>query len=67
MTIKENDVMGEYRTRARVLRQHFDIYGYGNFDLTIEDIADVLQALDSQQRERILEDLYVRLEAIRMV
>lgn len=62
-----NPQKDRYIFLATIIYKHFGIYGYGNFSLTIEDVATLLQALDDKDPEKALKELYVRLEAIRMV
>ncbi len=59
--------MNNHLERAKALQKYFGVFGYGNFDLTVEDIAELLRALESDNPDQSLEELYARLEATRMV
>lgn len=56
----------KFLERAALLRRNFAIYGYGNFDLTLEETALILQMLEVDDAEKLLEGLYAELEAIRL-
>lgn len=55
-----------YKQKAKTLRECFDIYGYGNFDLTLEEIAQVLEILDQPRPKIKLRRLYVQLKNTRL-
>lgn len=59
--------MDKYKRRAQALRKHFGIFGYGHFDLTEDDVAELLRILERTNPEKGLDELYARLEALRMV
>lgn len=55
-----------YVKLAMLLEKNFAIYGYGNFDLTTEETAKILELLGGDNPEAELEALYVQLKAIRL-
>jgi hypothetical protein len=57
-----------YKKKAELLLEHFWLAGYGHFDLTLEEIAEILKILDGTPKEakNKLDKLYERLEKIRM-
>lgn len=62
--------MEDYIQRAEILTKFFNIYGYGNFDLSLEEIARIIEILDSKKDPQYLEAnlqlLYERLYKTRM-
>lgn len=58
--------MDKYLTKAAQLRKHFDIYGYGNFDISLKELAELLRILDSENVGKELKRFYERLEHERM-
>ena len=63
-------VMEKYIERAKILVKFFNIYGYGNFDLSLEEIARIIEILDEKKDnpylEANLQELYERLHKTRM-
>lgn len=59
-----------YRERAEVLTKYFGIYGNGNFDLSTEEIAEILRLLSVKEEKAYLECnlqlMYERLYKLRM-
>ena len=51
--------------KAKLLTKYFNIYGYGNFDLTLEEISELLTLTEKEDSEG-LSNLYERLYKIRM-
>lgn len=62
--------MEDYILKAQILYQKFGIYGIGNFDLTIEDVAVLIKMLEEEKDMEILSvkilDFYERLYKTRM-
>ena len=62
--------MDKYHEKAKVLMKFFNLYGYGNFDLSMEEIAHIIKLLCEKDDVRYLEvnlqELYERLEKQRM-
>jgi len=60
----------EYIDKAKILTKFFNIYGYGNFDLSLEEIAHIIEMLCTKKENAFLEvnlqELYERLEKQRM-
>jgi len=55
--------------KAEVLTKYFNIYGQGNFDLSLEEIAQILAILEKKELSFIevnLKEMYERLEKIRL-
>jgi len=52
--------------RIKELSKYFGIYGKGNFNLTIKDIEELVEALFSKKYIHKLKKLYERLEKERM-
>ena len=65
-----NYPMDEYFKKAEVLTKFFGVYGKGNFDLSIEEIGNLLMILDNKKDIRFIEAeiqlIYERLEKQRM-
>lgn len=57
--------MKDYIKQAELLSKHFAVYGYGNFDLTNSDVANILSLLESGDAEG-LTALYEQLYKTRM-
>jgi len=60
-----------YKERAEILTQHFSIYGRGNFDLSLEEIAYIIELLETKithpsYLELNLNELYERLAKTRL-
>jgi len=55
-----------YLKKATLLRNHFGLYGYGNFDITIEETSQILKILDETDAESRLKQFYDKLESLRM-
>lgn len=61
-----NMVLNKYIRQAKgLVSANFNMYGLGNFNLKIEDIAEILSALANDDYE-LLKDIYEKLERIRM-
>jgi hypothetical protein len=62
--------MEDYLERAKILTKFFNLYGYGNFDLSLEEISRVLELLDVKKENSYLEvnlqELYERLKKSRL-
>ena len=62
--------MKRYKEKAEILTKFFNIYGYGNFDLSLEEVAFIIQLLCEKSHKDYLEvnlkELYERLEKQRM-
>jgi hypothetical protein len=62
--------MNKYLKRAEILTNFFNIYGYGNFDLSLEEIAYILELLATKKENQFLEAnlqiFYERLKKLRM-
>lgn len=60
----------DYYKKAEILYRYFGMYGYGHFDLSIEEVAKILELLDVKKEEAFLDinlkELYERLEKQRM-
>ena len=52
--------------KAKILTKYFSMYGYGNFDLTIEEIALILEILNTKEADDKLKQLYDRLSKSRL-
>lgn len=57
--------MATYKEKAELLTTCFGMYGHGNFNLTISEIADILSLIDNYDQEGI-KKLYDELEQTRM-
>lgn len=62
--------MEKYLEKAKILTKFFGVYGYGNFDLSDEEVAKILELLELKKDfghlEVNLQEFYERLEKIRM-
>lgn len=61
--------MDNYFKKAEILTKYFNIYGYGNFDLSLEEIAKIIEFLYSKKDDYLdvnLKELYDRLYKTRM-
>lgn len=50
--------------KAKILLKYFNLYGYGNFDLQINEITQIISILEQSSSEKIeceLKELYERL------
>jgi|TARA_Y100000310_G_C20669163_1_gene809305 hypothetical protein len=56
----------DYLKKAKVLIKYFNMYGYGNFDLTVYEIALILKILNAKETDKKLKQLYEELEKSRM-
>ena len=55
--------------RAKIITTYFNLYGYGNFDLSLEEVAHILEIVASKDLKKVEEDmkkLYDRLYRTRM-
>jgi len=59
-----------YLEKAKILSEHFGIYGIGNFDLSFEEIAYIIELLNTKNEKMYLEvnlnELYERLKKQRL-
>jgi len=55
-----------YLEKAKILTKYFNMYGYGNFDLTVEEIALIFEILNTKDFEIKLKQLYEKLEKSRL-
>jgi hypothetical protein len=62
--------MDKYLKKAEIVTKYFGIYGKGNFDLSLEEIARIIEFLCTKDNDQYLDvnlqELYERLEKIRM-
>ena len=62
--------MEEYIKKAKVLTKYFGMYGHGNFDLSLEEIARIIELLIIKKNDQYLDvnlkELYEQLESTRM-
>ena len=62
--------MDKYIEKAKTLTKFFGMYGYGNFDLSLEEVAGILKLLCEKEEVAFLEvnlqETYERLEKQRM-
>ncbi len=60
--------MDKYIYKAKCLTKYFNIYGYGNFDLSLEELAQILKIVSGKpdQVENKLQEIYERLYQTRM-
>lgn len=62
--------MEKYRKKAEILTNNFGVYGRGNFDLSIVELAYILELLDTKKDlsylEVNLQEFYERLEKQRL-
>lgn len=60
----------DYKEKAEILCQNFSIYGIGNFDLNLEEIAQILELIETKTQKKCLEinlqELYERLSSQRL-
>lgn len=60
----------DYLERAKTLTKFFGIYGIGNFDLSLEEIAHILEILETKKETPYLEvnlqEIYDRLSESRL-
>lgn len=58
--------MDKYIERAKILDKYFGLYGKGNFDLSLEEIARIIELIevkkDNQYLDVNLQELYERLK-----
>jgi len=55
--------------KAKILTKYFNIYGYGNFDISLEEISKIIEILEQSSVEKIdeqLKEIYERLHQTRM-
>lgn len=62
--------MNKYIKKAEILTKFFGLYGKGNFDLSIEEIARIIELIETKKQndylEANLQELYERLEKTRL-
>jgi len=56
---------GRYRYRAKILNEFFGVYGQGNFDISLEELAIILRLVEEEKSEE-LGRFYERLYNLRM-
>jgi hypothetical protein len=60
----------EYFKKAEIITDYFGIYGIGNFDLSIEEIAIIIKFIiekkDNQHLEINIKEMYERLSKLRL-
>lgn len=59
--------MEKYIEKADILTRYFGVYGIGNFDLSLEEIARIIEIIETkkdntQYLEANLSELYARLK-----
>ena len=63
-------MIDKYKRKAEILTKFFNIYGYGHFDLSLEEITYIIQLLYEKRNDAYLEvnlqQFYERLEKQRM-
>ena len=57
--------MNNLQKAQAIFDSSFGVYGYGHFNLYVEDVAEILDLLESEDIEG-LKNLYERLEEARM-
>lgn len=57
--------MEKYLQRAKMLSEFFGVYGQGNFDVSREELAEILRLVEEDDGEG-LGNLYERLHHLRM-
>ena len=55
-----------YLEKSIILNKHFAVYGYGNFDVLDEEVAEIFEILEGENPEELLKELYERLKEQRM-
>ena len=56
-----------YKEKSKILTRYFNIYGYGNFDLSLEELSAILEVLErSENLEKEIKEIYDRLYQTRM-
>ncbi len=62
--------MDKYIQKASILTKYFGLYGVGNFDLSIEEIANILKILQTKTNPQYLDvnlkEIYERLSKTRL-
>jgi hypothetical protein len=62
--------MDEYIKKAEILTRYFGIYGKGNFDLSLEEIARIVEFIITKKENQFLDlnlkELYERLATTRL-
>ena len=60
----------DYIDKAHLLTKHFNLYGYGNFDLYLDEIAYIIELLETNKNKNDLDtnltELYDRLKKQRL-
>lgn len=60
----------KYIKKAEILTKFFGVFGYGNFDLSIDEIAYILELLETKKTPKYLEinlyNFYEKIEKLRM-
>lgn len=60
----------DYLEKAEILLKYFGVYGIGNFDLSLEEVARIIEFLETKKHRDFLminlKELYDRLEKQRM-
>lgn len=61
--------MSDYFNKAEILTKFFNLYGYGNFDVSLEELAHILEIVSTKEGaylEANLQLLYERLHKARL-
>jgi len=65
-----NDEIGKYTKKAKILTKYFGVYGNGNFDLSTEEVATILEFVCVEEIHQYFEikikEFYERLEKTRL-
>ena len=56
----------DYLEKAKIINSRFGVYGYGNFDVTVEELAHILELIKMNNPEDFIIDFYEQLEQKRM-
>ena len=61
--------MDESLEQAKILSKYFGIFGYGNFDLSLEEVAYIIHLIEKKDIQSLdvnLKELYDRLHQTRL-
>jgi len=56
----------DYLKKVKILTNHFSLYGIGNFDLTLEEMAKILEIIDKENPTKELNSFYDELSKQRL-
>ena len=56
----------DYKLAAQNINEHFGVYGYGHFNITTDELAEILQAAFQKDATILIADIYAKLERLRM-